>query len=113
MSDPILAAIADHRRLWNELCASIRDFENVNELEPQTDFFERQLAALVAERDRLEKAERRALNALSRRITPTTPAGAGALVAYVREDMKDGEAAWQHDALGNAARALATMTVES
>jgi hypothetical protein len=28
---------------------------------------------------------------------------------YIREDMKDGEAQWQKDALANVARALAAM----
>jgi hypothetical protein len=111
-ADPILAAIADHRRLWKEWNAAIRDFEQVNKVEAETPLFQRQLEALADQRDRIEKAEHRALNAFSR-IKPTTPAGAGALVAYIREDMKTGEAGWHEGALANVARALATMKVRT
>jgi hypothetical protein len=112
-SDPIIAAIADHRRLLSEYCAAQRDMEEVSQVEAQTPFFERQLAALVAERDRLEKAEHRALSALSR-IKPSTPAGAAALIAYVCKDMKEvsGED-WHLSALANVAQSLAAMRVRT
>jgi hypothetical protein len=58
--DPILAAIAKHRRLWGEFCAATCEFEKLERLESQTPFFKRQMAALTAERDRLGKAEGRA-----------------------------------------------------
>ena len=67
-----------------------------------------QLEALVRERDRLDRAEGKALNALCR-ISPATPAGASVLIAYVCEDMKDGAAEWQRKALANASKALAKM----
>jgi hypothetical protein len=68
---------------------------------------------VIAERDRLEKAENRALAALSR-VRPTTPPGAGALVAYIRDDLKDSDlSSWRLSALGNVARALATLGVRS
>lgn len=110
--DPILAAIADHRRLWLEYCAAVNDVEQAARVSTQTRLFEQQLETMIAERDRLEKAENRALAAVSK-IRSTTAPGAGALIAYIREDMKDGDASWHQSALGNVARALATMAVRS
>jgi len=111
-ADPILAAIADHRRLWSEFCAAVDDVETVARADTETRFSERKLAALIAERDRLEKAENKALAALSK-VRPTTAPGAGALVAYICEDLKDSDLPWGLSALGNVARALATMAVRS
>jgi hypothetical protein len=109
--DPMLAAIADHRRLWLEYCAAVNDVEQAASVSTQTPLFEQQLEAMIAERDRLEKAENKALAAL-RKVRPTTAAGAGALVAYIREDLKDSDpSSWRLSALGNVARALATMAV--
>jgi hypothetical protein len=111
--DPILAAIADHRRLWLEYCAAVEDVEETARVNTQTPLFKRQLDAMIAERDRFDKAEKRALAALSK-VRPTTAAGAGALVAYIREDLKDSDpSSWRLSALGNVARALATMGVRS
>jgi hypothetical protein len=45
------------------------------------------------------------LSALSR-VRPTTPAGAGVLLAYVHEDIKDGDALWHRSVLANVAGAL-------
>jgi hypothetical protein len=110
--DPILAVIDDHRRLWSECCAASANWEEADRLKTQTPFFKNQLAALAAEHNRLDKAEGRSLAALSR-IKPTTPAGAAALIDYIIEDMKDGDAGWHQDALANIARALTKMAVQS
>jgi hypothetical protein len=69
------------------------------------------LAALKTQCDQVRKAEQKALMALTT-IRPTTTAGAGALVMYVRDDMKDGDHPWQERALANAARALLGMNDE-
>ncbi len=55
--DPILAAIAAHRRLWDKSCAVFRDVEQAGQLKTQTHFFQCQLAALIAERERIDKAK--------------------------------------------------------
>jgi hypothetical protein len=106
--DPILAAIADHRRLWEEYCAAINDVEEAARVSTQTPLFERQLDAMIAERDRLDKTEKKALAALSK-VRPTTASGAAALVTYIREDMKTGGSDWHQSALGNVARSLTAM----
>jgi hypothetical protein len=69
------------------------------------------LAGLQAETDRASKAEQKASLALTR-IRPTTTAGAGALVAYIRKQV-EGEEHWQIAALANAARALHGMPIEA
>lgn len=60
------------------------------------------------------EAENRAGNALGK-IRPTTAAGAGALVAYVRQDAESVEAldSWHRAALVNAAKALLAMPAEA
>jgi hypothetical protein len=167
--DPILAAIAESRRVWAQYMKANRKFDNAkcevrrtdpkpssviditwgkyglqgySELadaralflalpgaDPETiereyqnkraeiragrraerEWYKRNgLTELKAESDRLDRADRKALWALTR-IKPTTPAGAGALVAYVHEDMKDGNNEWQLAAIGHAAKALKEM----
>lgn len=66
------------------------------------------IAPLRAANERAREAEKRAHLALAR-ARPTTPAGAGALVAYVARDLAIGNADYQLPALANVARALATM----
>jgi hypothetical protein len=72
------------------------------------------LEDLRAEVENLSKAEERAGNVLGR-IRPTTAAGAGALVAYVRQDAESVEAldSWHRAALANAAKALLAMPAEA
>ena len=63
----------------------------------------------------LREQEERALAALKRagmrmaRTKPTTPAGAGALIAYTRRDIIEGEVDWQMVALKTVAAALVRM----
>jgi hypothetical protein len=66
------------------------------------------LAELKAEYDRATEAWRKSKSDLAK-IAPTTPAGAGALVDYVRRDMEGGSASWQGKALTNAIKALSAM----
>jgi hypothetical protein len=88
--DPIFAALAEHRRLWAEYLKIDVPAAEACQISPA------------------EKAEGDALWALTK-IMPTTAAGAGALVAYVRDDLKDGPNNWQLSALANAANALGGM----
>jgi hypothetical protein len=81
--DPILAAIADHRRLWLEYCAAVNDVEQAASVSTQTPLFEQQLEAMIAERDRLEKAENKALAALSK-IRPTTASARATLPSALK-----------------------------
>jgi hypothetical protein len=46
-------------------------------------------------------------------VRPTSAAGAGALITYVRRDMEGGEEPWHSAALANAARALLAMPNEA
>jgi hypothetical protein len=166
--DPIVAAIADHRRCyreWSSLCAQLDKAEseikkhrpialtvwrnycvglselkrvrdeflaqpraNVKKIEreyqkakadcrakqrAEREWYKRNgLAELEADTDRASGAERQAHSALTT-IRPTTVRGAGALVAYVRRDMKDGDDPWQISALANAVRALLAMPDEA
>jgi hypothetical protein len=110
-ADPILAAIANHRRVWDEWSAAESDYEQVKGVNAETPILKRSLAVAKAECDRLDEAELRAISALGS-IKPATPAGAAALVAYVCKNMKEVSGAdWHLSALANVARALATMTV--
>jgi hypothetical protein len=111
--DPILAAIANHRRVLDEWSAAESDYEQVKGVNAETPILKRSLAVAKAECDRLDEAELRALSALGS-IKPTTPAGAGALVAYVCKNMKEiSGAEWHENALANVARALAAMRVRT
>jgi hypothetical protein len=100
---------------WGSPCAS---YQKAKADERAADRAEREwykrngLAGLQAETDRASKAEQKALLALTR-IRPTTTAGAGALVAYVRKQMETGQEHWQIAALANAARALHGMPNEA
>jgi hypothetical protein len=58
------------------------------------------------------EVEEDALHALMD-VRPTTAAGAGALISYVRRDMKEGQEPWHIAALANAARALLAMPNEA
>lgn len=79
----------------------------------QRDWYKRNgLADLKAQVRRASHAERNALMALTS-IRPTTSAGAGALIAYIRLDMEIGEHPWQPKALANASRALLGMPNEA
>ena len=91
--DPIFAAIERHRKLDAETMAADNEWSTSHR------------ADLKAKTERLEE---RAAGALAE-IAPTTPAGAGALVAYVNADLVDGETDWHQPALANAARALSGM----
>jgi hypothetical protein len=97
--DPILAAIGAHRRLDDE---QYRVWGRLQETEGPDE------EALKAEHNRLCEAADEARLALTK-IRPTTAAGAGALVAYVRDDLEDGDMEWHLPTLANAANALRGM----
>jgi hypothetical protein len=107
-SDPMLAAVALRRRLSKKYCAALGAVDEAQNVEAPA-ILKQQLTALKAECERLENAAEKALEALSR-IKPTTPAGAAALITYIREDVGQVPGAdWHLDALANVARALAAM----
>jgi hypothetical protein len=70
------------------------------------------LADLQGKCDDASDTERVAFWELTK-VRPTTVKGAGALIAFVREDMKAGDDPWQIAALANAARALLQMPNEA
>jgi hypothetical protein len=97
--DPILAALAEHRRLdgmqydiWERL--------------QQIEVWGQAEIDLEAERCRICDAADQVGWTLTK-IRPTTAAGAGALITYVRGDLETGE--WQSPAMCNALEALAGM----
>lgn len=99
--DPILAAIAEHRRLDDkqyEMWGRLQD----PELQGQRE------ADLHAEHAGISDAAHEAGWMLTK-MRPTTAAGAGALVAYVRAELEIGGGEWQMLALDNATAALKEM----
>jgi hypothetical protein len=140
--DPIFAAIAEHKaisqELWGRLYYALNEAEDEackthgrrtsyiwrrncdvhfelasaeragNEWDQRTG-----IAPLRAQYERGKLAEDRAKRHLAR-TNPTTPAGAGALVAYILRDLEDVELeGWHSAALKTAAASLARMNREA
>ena len=71
------------------------------------------IAPLREQYERAERAQERATMRMAR-TKPTTPAGAAALVSYVRRDLEDVELeGWHSTALKTVATALARMSGEA
>jgi hypothetical protein len=72
-------------------------------------------AGLTAQQREYEQSRRAEHGATLRmaRTKPTTPAGAAALLAYVKHDMEAGEIGWHAVALGTSIMALKAMAVQS
>jgi hypothetical protein len=68
------------------------------------------IAPLREQSDRASNAEHTAAMTMAR-TKPRTPAGAGALVAYVLKDMEIGDTEWQAIALATTVAALQSMSV--
>lgn len=103
--DPIFAALAAHRRS----VAQYNRLSNRYDLAGGYAWDKKPgLSELEAKIDRASKAETEAAWALTK-IKPTTPAGAGALIAFLWRDIQHGDTKWHSPAFANAIRALRDM----
>jgi hypothetical protein len=101
--DPIIAAIAESRRLdreWLNLVIRLAAAERSKNSE--------RVATLRAKEQQLKRAADRALIALTK-IRPMTLLGAAALIDHVRRDLAMKAEQWHLLALANAATALLAM----
>jgi hypothetical protein len=119
--DPIFAAIAEHKaiskELWSRLYYALNDAEDkaheTHGMRPSRsgDEWDQRtgIAPLREQYERGKLAEDRAKRHLAR-TKPTTPAGAGALVAYIQRDLEDVALEdWHSAALKTVAVSLARM----
>jgi len=84
-----------------------------NVLRSDQEWYERHgLTGLRAENDQRRAAEQAALETLAE-MNPTTIAGAAALIEYALRDMAIGDHKWQIAAIGNSAKALTALRVQS
>lgn len=110
--DPVFAAIEAHRKLLKECDQLYGDLDEVEIGRAKKKRMRHSAAELASLQTKYERT-RRAETAAGMRMAktkPTTPAGAGALVAYVRADLEIGVGPeWHLVALATAAKALAGM----
>jgi hypothetical protein len=124
-ADPIFAAIDEHKaiskELWGRLYYALTEAEDeaciTHGMRPSRsgDEWDQRTGVkpLREQYERAQLAEDRAKRHLAR-TKPTTPAGAGALVAYIQRDLEDVELEdWHSAALKTVAVSLARMNREA